>query len=410
MNHSDENIFYGTISNGLRVVHVPSKGAVGYCGLAINAGSRDEVEGKWGLAHFVEHTIFKGTSRRRSWHIINRMETVGGELNAYTTKEGTMLYSIFPNEHLKRATELIADLVINSVFPQAELEREREVVMDEADSYRDTPSEAIYDDFEELFFAGSPLAHNILGTEADLRNITSQDCRSYLDNLYVPDNMVFFVYGNQKFSTVMRLAEHHFGAMKHKTNRPERLVPPVVDPFRKVITIDSHQSHTLIGARLFALDDPRRYAMAIINNILGGPGMNSMLNVQLRERRGMVYTVESNMSLLTDCGMLQIYFGCDAEHVDPSLRIIMRTLDKLASKPISERTLEAAKKQYKGQLLVASDSSEALALSAAKSMLYRGYVVPSKETLEHINSLTPQDLLDAAQLITPDKCSILTLQ
>lgn len=410
MSTSDENIFYGTISNGLRVVHVPSKGAVGYCGLAINAGSRDEVAGKWGLAHFVEHTIFKGTSRRRSWHIINRMETVGGELNAYTTKEGTMLYSIFPNEHLKRATELIADLVINSVFPQAELEREREVVMDEADSYRDTPSEAIYDDFEELFFAGSPLAHNILGTEADLRNITSHDCREYLDNLYVPDNMVFFVYGNQRFSTVMRLAEHHFGAMKHKTNRPERIAPPVVDPFRKTIAIDSHQSHTLIGARLFALDDPRRYAMAIINNILGGPGMNSMLNVQLRERRGMVYTVESNMSLLTDCGMMQIYFGCDAEHVDPSIKLIMRALNQLATKPISARALEAAKKQYKGQLLVASDSSEALALSAAKSMLYRGYVVPSKETIEHINALTPQDLLNAAQLITPDKCSILTLQ
>ena len=314
---SQETVFTGTLSNGLRVVHVPGKGAVTYCGLAINAGSRDEDPDKWGLAHFVEHTIFKGTTHRRSWHIINRMETVGGELNAYTTKEGTMLYSIFPGEHLNRATELIADLVINSVFPEAELEREREVVMDEADSYRDTPSEAIYDDFEDLFFAGSQLGHNILGTEEHLQRITSAHCRAYLDNLYVPLNMVFFVYGNHRFDAVMRLAERHFGAMTHPTRRSERIVPPIVEPFRKVIAIDSHQSHTLMGARLFGLDDERRYAMALLNNILGGPGMNSLLNVQMRERRGMVYTVESNMSLLTDCGMLQIYFGCDAHHVSP---------------------------------------------------------------------------------------------
>ena len=407
---SQETVFTGTLSNGLRVVHVPGKGAVTYCGLAINAGSRDEDPDKWGLAHFVEHTIFKGTTHRRSWHIINRMETVGGELNAYTTKEGTMLYSIFPGEHLNRATELIADLVINSVFPEAELEREREVVMDEADSYRDTPSEAIYDDFEDLFFAGSQLGHNILGTEEHLRRITSAHCRAYLDNLYVPLNMVFFVYGNHPFDAVMRLAERHFGAMTHPTRRTERIGPPVVEPFRKVIAIDSHQSHTLMGARLFGLDDERRYAMALLNNILGGPGMNSLLNVQMRERRGMVYTVESNMSLLTDCGMLQIYFGCDAHHVEPSLRIIERTLTQLASSPISQRQLDAAKKQYKGQLLVASDSSEAIALSAAKSMLYRGYVVPSKETIEHIDALTPQHLLDAAALIVPERCSVLTMQ
>lgn len=407
---NEENVFTGSLSNGLRVVCVPGKGAVSYCGLAVNAGSRDEAADKLGLAHFVEHTIFKGTTHRRAWHIINRMETIGGELNAYTTKEGTMLYSIFPSEYLGRATELIADLVINSVFPTAELEREREVVMDEAASYRDTPAEAIYDDFEEMFFDGSQMAHNILGTEEHLRGITSADCRAYLDDLYVPQNMVFFVYGRHKLDAVMRMAERHFGSMSHLEHRQARIVPPIVEPFRRTISIDSHQSHTLVGARLFALNDERRYAMALISNMLGGPGMNSLLNVQLRERRGMVYTVESNMSLYSDCGMLQIYFGCDACHVEPSLRIINRTLADLAANAVSSRQIEAAKRQYKGQLLVASDSSEAIALSAAKSMLYRGYVVPSQETIEHIDALTPQDLLDAAQLIAPERCSILTMQ
>ena len=208
-------IYYHTLENGLRLVHVPTTSQVAWCGLAVNAGSRDEREGHYGLAHFVEHTIFKGTSHRRAWHILNRMERVGGELNAYTTKEGTMLYSVFPGEHLERAVDLLADLVQWSQFPQEELDRERDVVLEEAASYRDTPSDAVYDDFEDLLFAGSELGHNILGRKEDLENLTREDCMRYLKTLYVPSNMVFFSVGPERPERVFRLAEKHLGGMSH---------------------------------------------------------------------------------------------------------------------------------------------------------------------------------------------------
>lgn len=399
-----------TLSNGLRIVHIPSKSQVGYCGLAVNAGSRDEQPGLLGLAHFVEHTLFKGTTHRKSWHIINRMETVGGELNAYTTKEGTMIYSAFPKQYFSRATELIADLVANSIFPEAELNREREVVLDEADSYRDTPAEAIYDDFEDLFFAGHPLGHNILGVEQDLQNITSAHCREYINQLYVPTNMVFFALGDISANRLIAMAEKYFGTLANVPLRHNRIAPVNVTPFHNTIKIDSHQSHTIVGAPVFSMHDDRRYAMALLNNIIGGMGMNSMLNVQLRERRGMVYTVESNLSLLSDCGIFQIYFGCDANHVKKSLRIISQTISDLTEKPLTATRLDAAKRQYSGQLQVASDSNEALILGAAKSMLYKNSVISTKETLSRITQVTPQQILDVAQLIVPNRCSTLTMQ
>lgn len=399
-----------TLSNGLRIIHVASKSKVAYCGLAINAGSRDEEPGRFGIAHFVEHTVFKGTTHRRAWHILNRMERVGGELNAYTTKEGTMLYSIFPRQHLERATELIADLVANSQFPDAELAREREVVMDEVDSYRDTPSEAVYDDFEDLLFRGSLLGHNILGSDADLRNITASDCRAYLDNLYVPSNMVFFVLGDFQPDKAFRIAEKHFGKLSHQLSRVPRIAPAVLEPFHEVTTIDAHQSHTVVGAQLFSMFDERRYAMSLLSNIIGGPGMNSMLNVAIRERRGLVYTVESSLSLLSDCGMIEIYFGCDDNHVSASQRIIGNIFDTLATKPLTDKALDAAKRQYVGQLLVSSDNQEAMAMAIGKNFLYFNSIQSDEETAERINAVTARDIMDCASLITLPRCSVLTMQ
>lgn len=397
------------LDNGLRIVHVHGGGAVAYCGVAVNVGSRDDAPGHFGMAHFVEHTIFKGTTHRNAWHIINRMEAVGGELNAYTTKEGTVVYSVMPKEYLERATELIADLVTNSVFPERQLEREREVVLDEADSYRDTPSEAIYDDWEDMFFSGSELGHNILGVERDLLSITSDDCQAYLRQHYVPENMVFFVYGDVKPDKVMRMAQRYFSSMPSGAFcRKTRVRPISRDPFSKKIDIHSHQCHTVIGVSLFDMYDERRYAMALLNNMLGGPGMNSLLNVQLRERRGMVYAVESNVSLMTDCGVMQVYFGCDTNHVDTCVRIIGDEINRLADAPLSVRRLDAVKRQYAGQLLVASNSGEAMALSAAKSMLYAGRVIPENETLDKINAVTPEQVQQAAQMLMPDRWSTLT--
>ena len=407
---TSDDIFSCTLSNGLRVVHLASDSEVAYCGLAVDAGSRDEAPGKFGLAHFVEHTIFKGTRRRKAWHIINRMERVGGELNAYTTKEETMVYSVFPREHFSRAAELIADLVANSRFPDAELAKEREVVLDEVNSYLDAPSEAVYDDFEDLIWNGSALGHNILGCEADLQGITGADCREYLDCLYVPENMVFFALGNMRHEYVARTAERYFGSLCQPLRRNARIAPAPVTPVGISRSIASHQSHTIYGAPVFSLFDKRRHAMSLLNNILGGPGMNSLLNVAIRERRGYAYTVESSLSLLSDCGLFTVYFGSDAHHVAPSLRIIADTIDRLASSPLSDRALDAAKKQFVGQLLVASDSRESQIIAAAKSMMYFNRIGSKEETAAHINAVTADEIMSAAQLLLADSASTLTLQ
>lgn len=399
-----------TLSNGLRLVHIPTSSRVAYCGLFINAGSRDDIQGREGLAHFVEHTIFKGTKRRRSWHIINRMEHVGGELNAYTTKENTAVYSIFPCEHFDRATELIADLVANSRFPEKELAKEREVVLEEIDSYRDTPMEAAYDDFEDLIFNGSPLGHNILGNEQALYDITADDCRRYLDTQYVPENMVFFAMGNIKSERLFRIAEKYFSVLNHSLERTKRITPTVIPVFNKTINIDSHQAHTIIGKQLFSMYDKRKYAAFLLNNILGGPGMNSLLNVAIREKRGYAYTVESSLSLMSDCGLFQIYFGSDHRHVAPSLRIINHIIEDLANKPMSEKALQAAKRQYLGQLLVSNENKEAVALSLGKSFLYHNQVKTDEELSEQINAITTQEIMDCATLLAPESCSILTMK
>ncbi|MBR5725190.1 MAG: insulinase family protein [Muribaculaceae bacterium] len=404
------NIQYHTLSNGLRLVHVPTASQVSWCGLAINAGSRDEREGHYGLAHFVEHTIFKGTRHRRAWHILNRMERVGGELNAYTTKEGTMLYSVFPSQHLERAVDLLADLVQWSQFPQEELDRERDVVLEEAASYRDTPSEAVYDDFEDLLFAGSELGHNILGRKEDLENLTRDDCMNYLKTLYVPDNMVFFSVGPERPERVFRLAEKHFGGMSHAVASRRRCVPQETAPFRQVVQIGTHQAHTVIGARVVDMNHPLRHAMMLLNNILGGPGMNSLLNVELRERRGYVYTVESTLTLLSDCGWMEIYLGCDPDDVRSSLKVISRITGRLMSEMLPSRRLDAYKKQYCGQLVVAADNTEFMAMRAGRGMLYHGKVATIDETIAGIQAVTPEEIAQAAAFLRAERLSSLTFQ
>ena len=404
------NIYYHTLPNGLRLVHLMTRNQVAWCGLAINAGSRDELDGHFGLAHFVEHTIFKGTKHRRAWHILNRMERVGGELNAYTTKEGTMLYSVFPEQHLSRAIDLLADLVQWSVFPQEELDRERDVVLEEAASYRDTPSDAVYDDFEDLLFTGSELGHNILGRKEDLERLTSDDCMRYLKTLYVPSNMAFFTVGPERPERVFSLAEKHFGPMSHTLAPRHRECPQETEPFKQVISIGTHQAHTIVGARVPDMSHPLRYALMLLNNILGGPGMNSLLNVELRERRGYVYTVESTLSMLSDCGWMEIYLGCDPDDVRSSLRVIERITSRLSQDLLPERRLDAYKKQYCGQLVVAADSTEFMAMRAGRGLLYHGKVTTIDETIDHIQAVTPYEIAQAATFLHSSRLSSLTFQ
>lgn len=397
---------YATLSGGLRVVMHHRPGSVAeHCGVAVRAGSRDEAPEHYGLAHFVEHTIFKGTLRRRAWHILNRMERVGGELNAYTTKEETVVYTTYPAGYMERAIDLVADLVENSQFPTSEIDKERQVVADEIDSYLDIPSEGIFDDFDELAFAGTPLAHPILGSRGSIDRLTSDVCRRYLHEYYRPDNMVLFYSGPEKPERVIRVAErcfrHNTSFAPHEAAKaspsPAPACPP---PFDTVREIGSHQAHTILGTRIHDMYSPDRYAMAMLTNLLGGPGMNSLLNVALRERRGLVYTVDASTALMTDAGLFTIYYGCDPEDVERCRRIVTDIIARQASEAITPRRLEEARRQYIGQLTLASTNSEQRALNMARSTLLRGHVIPSAEHLDRIRAVTPEALRSAASALT----------
>lgn len=405
-----KNITYHTLPSGLRIVHQQSKSHVEYCGVAINVGSRDEAVNQYGLAHFVEHTIFKGTKHRKSWHIINRMEAIGGELNAYTTKEETILYSVFPYGNVRRAIELISDLVISSQFPANELNKEREVVADEINSYLDTPSEAVYDDFEDLMFAGSALGHNILGTVDAISGFTQDVCRQYLKDYYTAENMVLFYMGKTKPDKIFSLAEDYFSTLVPKGVSRQRVMPIVQPQFDEVKNIGSHQSHTIIGAHLPGLYSEMRYPIALFANLLGGPGMNSLLNVALRERRGLVYNVEASTAMFTDAGALMIYFGCDPDDLTRCRNIVRQTLDRMIDGGLSVRAIEAAKKQYLGQLAVASDNREQVALSLGRSMMYFGDIKSPDDIKNQILAITPDDVRQVAEMMSADKCSILTME
>lgn len=387
-----------TLGNGLRVVLRQTRSAVSYIGVAVGAGSRDEGDDRQGLAHFVEHTIFKGTRRRRSWHISNRMESIGGDLNAYTSKEETLIYTASPAGYAERAIELLGDIIANSTFPGAELEREREVVVEEINSYLDSPEDSVYDDFEELIYAGSPLAHNILGTPESVRTLDGSYCRRFLDDCYTPDNMVVYAADPGDPAKILRLIEKHFSGLHYPCRRRERTVPPVNTVFDEICDHGRHQAHTIMGVRTFGRRDPRRYALFLLNNYLGGPCMNSVLNQELRDRRGLVYTVESNVALLSDAGLLTIYFGCDRENTERCRRLVAQKLDSLAQTSLSERKFRAIQEQYCGQLTVTTDNRESMAMSMGKSVLYFGSVQNPETMAERVRAVTAEQVREVAEL------------
>lgn len=400
-----------TLSNGMRVAlrHTPDS-LVSYIGIAVNAGSRDEDVSRHGLAHFVEHTLFKGTSSRRSWHISNRMESIGGELNAYTSKEETVIYTNAPAGNAARAIELLYDIVANSVFPETELEKEREVVIEEINSYLDSPADSVYDEIEELVYAGSGLAHNILGTKDSVRSLTGRDCRQFLDAWYVPDNMTAYIADPTDPDRLIALMEKYFGKLDFNGREHSRVSPPPCEGFDKVIDRHGHQAHTILAYRLFGRKDPRRFALFLLNNYLGGPCMNSRLNQELREKRGLVYTVDSTVGLLSDTGLMQIYFGCDPEGSGRCVRIIRNELDRLASTTLSDRSFESIRNQYCGQLLVSSDHRESMAMSMGKSLLYYGEIHDIPRMTENIRGVTKEEFRAMAEIIASAPLCRLTLK
>ncbi len=385
-----------TLSNGLRIIHEPSSSKVAYCGFAVDAGTRDEAENEQGMAHFVEHLIFKGTRKRKAWHILNRMENVGGDLNAYTNKEETVIYSAFLTEHFGRALELLADIVFHSTFPQNEIEKETEVIIDEIQSYEDTPSELIFDDFEDMIFRNHPLGRNILGRPDLLKKFRSEDAMAFTSRFYQPSNMVFFVLGDFNFQKIVRQVGKLLVDLPLVTVENQRTIPPLYVPEQLVVHKETHQAHVMIGSRGYNAYDDKRTALYLLNNILGGPGMNSRLNVSLRERRGLVYTVESNLTSYTDTGAFCIYFGTDPEDVDTCLKLTYKELKRMRDVKMTSSQLMAAKKQLIGQIGVASDNNENNALGMAKTFLHYNKYESSESVFRRIEALTAEGLLEVA--------------
>ena len=398
-----------TLPNGLRIVYRQGTTAVSYAGFVVDAGTRDERKGEEGLAHFVEHLLFKGTERRRSWHILNRMENVGGELNAYTTKEETVVYSVFLNEHLSRAVELMADLIRHSQFPEPEIVREKEVILDEINSYKDTPAEAIYDEFEDLLFPSHALGHPILGNKKTLASFTSETGRRFLQQHYIPSRLVFFFLGAVPFHRVLSTLNRYMGDADDAAGVPlVRTAPAGFTPFTKTRCIDTHQAHALVGSRACHLFDERRFALFLLNNLLGGPGMNSRLNVALRERKGYVYTVESSVTNYTDTGVFAVYFGTDPSKTEACLEILHRELRRLRENALTVMQLANAKRQLVGQMAIGTESNETTALGMGKSFLRYGKYESLEESIARIGAVTASQLLEVANEIF-DESALSTL-
>ena len=385
--------------NGLRLMQIPSPTQVAYCGISIDAGTRDEEPGEEGMAHFCEHMMFKGTTQRKAWHIINRMEAVGGDLNAYTNKEETVVYAAFMKEHLERATELIFDIVFNSTFPQHEIDKECEVIVDEIESYNDTPADLIFDRFEDIIYEGNSLGHDILGTAENVRRFRTEDALRFVRRQYRPEKMVFFVLGDVEFEKVKKMVGRRLKDLE--SINPIEPVRPASPIKRNAGTFTeergTHQAHVMIGRAAYGSEDDKRIALYFLNNILGGPGMNSKLNIALREHKGLVYTVESSLTNYTDTSTWAIYFGCDEEDVERCLRTVRQELDKLMNEPLTERQFSGALKQIKGQIGVACDNFENYALDMAKAYLHYNKVEGQKDTIEHLEKMTPQLLQEVAR-------------
>ena len=404
-----------TLDNGLRIIHLPSDSKVVYCGYQINAGTRNEEPGEEGLAHFCEHVTFKGTERRKAWHILNCLESVGGDLNAYTNKEGTVYYSAILKEHIARAVDLLSDIVFHSVYPQAEIDKEVEVICDEIESYNDSPAELIYDEFENILFKGSPLGHNILGTAEQVRAFKTEDALRFTRKLYRPDNAIFFAYGDIDFKKLVRLLQRALADDESVGNLAKEKLPKNYPSVRDgiagqtiVMQKNTHQAHVMIGTRAYDVNDDRRMPLYLLNNMLGGPGMNAKLNLALREHNGLVYTVESTMVSYGDTGTWSIYFGCDEHDVKRCLRLVRKELDKFMQKPLSDAQLKAAKKQIKGQIGVACDNRENFALDFGKSFLHYGWEKNVDRLYEQVDEITAAQIQAVAQELF-DKDRLTTL-
>lgn len=396
------------LANGLRCVHWRTTTPVSYCGVVVGAGSGLETAGCHGLAHFVEHTIFKGTAKRSSRQIASRMEEVGGELNAFTTKEETVIYTNAPVGYLRRSMELLSDLISASTFPGDELDKEREVVIEEIKSYLDTPADTVFDEFENRLFGGSSIGHPILGTEQSVMILHRHDCLRWVRERYVPERMVLYCADPHPASYIEAQANKFFGFMHHSPQLDEVHLPDATS-FNERIDDGGHQAHTVMGCRVCSRYDRERFPLYLLNNYLGGPAMNSRLNLEMRDKRGLVYTVESSVMPYFNTGAFEVYFGSDIDHTDECIELVYKELKAIADKGLPAGTLARVKQQYTGQVLVSSDYKESRIIGLAKSLLYYNELHGLEYTAQHIADVALDDVQQAARRVLETGLSHVTL-
>ncbi|MBE7179136.1 MAG: insulinase family protein [Mucilaginibacter polytrichastri] len=388
-----------TFRNGIRLLHVHHPSPISHCCLVINAGSRDESDEKSGLAHYLEHMLFKGTQKRNTSRLLNYLEVVGADLNAYTTKEYTCLHASFLHQYLNRAIDLLHDIAFRSVFPETEMEKEKEVVLDEIASYLDQPEEAIQDDFEDQLFAGHKLGRNILGRPENVKAFSQKDLADFIAENYNTHEIVFAVAGDYALKDLVRRTEKFFGEVPENTTKKHRAAPGKNSSKISSVQKPIGQTHCVIGAQAYSLYDKKRPALMLLNNYLGAGGMSARLNMELREKRGIAYTIESNYTSMSDTGIFSIYFGTDEEKAQKALRVIHSELKRLRQNQLSTQQLQHAKQRFIGQIALAEENRIGLIIGMAKNLLDRNRVDSLPEVFAKINAVTAAGLLETSNEI-----------
>lgn len=386
-----------SLSNGIRIAHrQESYTKIVHCGIMLDIGSRDENEQQFGLVHFWEHMAFKGTQKRKAFHIINRLESVGGELNAYTTKEKVCFYASALAIHFDKCMELLADITFHSIFPENQIERERGVILEEMSMYQDSPEDAIQDEFDEVVFPNHPLGINILGTKESVNSFTRKHLQEFIAENLDTSKIVVSVVGNLTFQQAIKVAEKYFMDIKAKTSFKKRIQPSVYLPQNRVLYKPISQAHCAIGRDAYSINDPKRLAFFALINLLGGPGMSSRFNMSLREKNGLVYGIEATFNSFSDTGFLGIFFATDPNKLEKAKRLVFKEIKLLREKPLGEMQLRILKEQLMGQLAMAEESNQSYMLAMAKSILDLGYVEPLQSIFAEIEALTSAELQDIA--------------
>jgi predicted Zn-dependent peptidase len=394
------------LPNGVRVIHKYTSSPVVFCGLTINTGTRDEQETEHGMAHFLEHTLFKGTSKRKAYHINNRLDNVGGEFNAFTTKEETVIQACVISSDFARAVELIADVTFNSTFPEHEIVKEKQVIFEEIDSYEDSPADLIFDDFEDLLFDGYPIGRNILGTKKTVKNFSTADITKFVTRTYNTDQMVFSSVGKISENRLKYCCEKYFGVQTANLRKFSRVKPENYNIFNKSVTKKTHQCHVILGNRAYDYNDKRRTVLSLLLNYLGGPATNSVLNMSLREKHGLVYTVEAGYTSYNDTGNVTLYYATSETNAEKSYDLVINELAKIKTNCLSAYQLNKAKKQFIGQYIIAQENSEQMMQTMGKSILSHNHFDDTKIAIKQIESITASDIRDVAnEIFCPSQIS-----